>query len=177
MDISYISIKLLICFEGSWWAREMTQQLRALLTELAGKSSVPKIHTGCLTTMGNSYYHRGSNVLSYEPLQAHAHAHTCTCMHTLTAYIHTDTYTFINKNKNLIFFLKKVEVGNESNFKLVHSCLSMHQARCAPACARHWCVSMFSSPFQHNYPRTHKEHRKLLGRSYNNSAYGRGAEY
>lgn len=88
--INYISIKLLICFEGSWRARGMVQQLRAL-TELAdGKNSVPKIHIGCLTTMGNSHYHRGSNVLSYEPLQAHAHAHVCTCALTLTAYIHTD---------------------------------------------------------------------------------------
>lgn len=64
-----------------------------------------------------------------------------------------------------------MEVGNESNFKLVHSCLSMHEARCAPACARHWYVSMFSSPFQHIYSRTHKEHRKLSVRSCDNSAY------
>lgn len=38
------------------------------------------------------------------------------------------------------------------------------------------CVSMFSSPFQHIYPRTHKEHRKPAGRSCDNNAYDSGAE-
>lgn len=105
--INYISIKLLIYFEGSWWARGMMQELSALIELAEGKSSVLKIHIGCVTTMGNSHYHRGSNVLSYAPLQAHAHSHACTCALTLTAYIHTDTCILINKNKNLNLFLKK----------------------------------------------------------------------